>query len=109
MIRRPPRSTLFPYTTLFRSAFAVHRSAGISAPGDRRSAGGRAARMVAHVRGAQAGAKSVDEPGARPAVAVLSASGRAGRPLRQLVPRSLGEGAEPGASGAGERKDDRSD
>src|SRR2546423_8835814 len=24
MIRRPPRSTLFPYTTLFRS-FAVHR------------------------------------------------------------------------------------
>src|SRR2546430_16703011 len=30
MIRRPPRSTLFPYTTLFRSrdgaAIAVHRS-----------------------------------------------------------------------------------
>src|SRR5256886_16665552 len=24
MIRRPPRSTLFPYTTLFRSPFAVH-------------------------------------------------------------------------------------
>src|SRR3712207_7226102 len=24
MIRRPPRSTLFPYTTLFRSAGAVH-------------------------------------------------------------------------------------
>jgi len=24
MIRRPPRSTLFPYTTLFRSAFGVH-------------------------------------------------------------------------------------
>src|SRR5206468_7992792 len=24
MIRRPPRSTLFPYTTLFRSANAVH-------------------------------------------------------------------------------------
>src|SRR2546422_4931145 len=23
MIRRPPRSTLFPYTTLFRSSFAV--------------------------------------------------------------------------------------
>src|SRR2546428_7500985 len=23
MIRRPPRSTLFPYTTLFRSAFGV--------------------------------------------------------------------------------------
>src|SRR2546430_11167347 len=24
MIRRPPRSTLFPYTTLFRSDMAVH-------------------------------------------------------------------------------------
>src|SRR2546422_7201573 len=26
MIRRPPRSTLFPYTTLFRSEFALARS-----------------------------------------------------------------------------------
>src|SRR5256886_13275071 len=24
MIRRPPRSTLFPYTTLFRSLFPIH-------------------------------------------------------------------------------------
>src|SRR5438552_11642460 len=24
MLRRPPRSTLFPYTTLFRSTFALH-------------------------------------------------------------------------------------
>src|SRR5258708_29961148 len=30
MIRRPPRSTLFPYTTLFRSAaIAAHQSAGV--------------------------------------------------------------------------------
>src|SRR5688572_32770199 len=28
MIRRPPRSTLFPYTTLFRSAREVGRRAG---------------------------------------------------------------------------------
>src|SRR2546422_11600357 len=27
MIRRPPRSTLFPYTTLFRSTFGQHRRA----------------------------------------------------------------------------------
>src|SRR3989442_6026313 len=27
MIRRPPRSTLFPYTTLFRSTLAVRRDA----------------------------------------------------------------------------------
>src|SRR3989475_13105179 len=26
MIRRPPRSTLFPYTTLFRSIFALYLS-----------------------------------------------------------------------------------
>src|SRR2546422_7785352 len=31
MIRRPPRSTLFPYTTLFRSAGSVHRAAPQSA------------------------------------------------------------------------------
>src|SRR2546430_12582414 len=28
MIRRPPRSTLFPYTTLFRSAWALVRRPG---------------------------------------------------------------------------------
>src|SRR2546430_5721117 len=27
MIRRPPRSTLFPYTTLFRSSFDIRHSA----------------------------------------------------------------------------------
>src|SRR2546422_6806658 len=26
MIRRPPRSTLFPYTTLFRSALSAHHA-----------------------------------------------------------------------------------
>src|SRR2546430_10831592 len=30
MIRRPPRSTLFPYTTLFRSAAKLAKSPGIS-------------------------------------------------------------------------------
>src|SRR5258708_26831996 len=37
MIRRPPRSTLFPYTTLFRSAigrgFAAGRALGLGVPG----------------------------------------------------------------------------
>src|SRR3712207_8975898 len=37
MIRRPPRSTLFPYTTLFRSEGAVLASAGV--PQQRRHAG----------------------------------------------------------------------
>src|SRR3712207_8012501 len=33
MIRRPPRSTLFPYTTLFRSVGVLHER--VHAPGDR--------------------------------------------------------------------------
>src|SRR2546425_1700574 len=34
MIRRPPRSTLFPYTTLFRSHREVAQLEGERAPGD---------------------------------------------------------------------------
>src|SRR2546422_7818429 len=36
MIRRPPRSTLFPYTTLFRSAVPVLRPSSAVAPLDKR-------------------------------------------------------------------------
>src|SRR2546430_4464137 len=39
MIRRPPRSTLFPYTTLFRSGFYFYRDHNLSAyPGLSRDA-----------------------------------------------------------------------
>src|SRR5688572_32531777 len=50
MIRRPPRSTLFPYTTLFRSVVGVvHGGAG-------RGAGGPARGLpAADVRGLRAG------------------------------------------------------
>src|SRR5215471_7548663 len=42
MIRRPPRSTLFPYTTLFRSRPAGHRRADrAAAEGAGRSGAGR--------------------------------------------------------------------
>src|SRR5258707_9579223 len=34
MIRRPPRSTLFPYTTLFRSLFTPVRALGLVARHD---------------------------------------------------------------------------
>src|SRR2546427_8612857 len=37
MIRRPPRSTLFPYTTLFRSLEAVAQAAGIPSHAVRRA------------------------------------------------------------------------
>src|SRR3712207_7858135 len=32
MIRRPPRSTLFPYTTLFRSRLESHRASSTKSP-----------------------------------------------------------------------------
>src|SRR3712207_7657231 len=41
MIRRPPRSTLFPYTTLFRSAPRSERLAQDAPPPDRRGDGAR--------------------------------------------------------------------
>src|SRR5256885_9705700 len=40
MIRRPPRSTLFPYTTLFRSTSGVYRRRHPSARRRRNSAAG---------------------------------------------------------------------
>src|SRR2546422_8516629 len=48
MIRRPPRSTLFPYTTLFRSSRPVRAPpGGACRRTDRRSAGGGPARRGA--------------------------------------------------------------
>src|SRR2546430_7246067 len=38
MIRRPPRSTLFPYTTLFRSDGLVDAADGLTGGGDLRGA-----------------------------------------------------------------------
>src|SRR5690242_20939596 len=42
MVRRPPRSTLFPYTTLFRSVVDDERALGLAVRG--RGDGGRGAR-----------------------------------------------------------------
>src|SRR5260370_6041917 len=44
MIRRPPRSTLFPYTTLFRSRGVRCGAGGGGRAGQVRAAGGGAAR-----------------------------------------------------------------
>src|SRR5687768_18109759 len=57
MIRRPPRSTLFPYTTLFRSCFSARRgvnlgrcpSPGLRPPSPRkRGEGARGMRSEEH-------------------------------------------------------------
>src|SRR5687768_18404090 len=48
MIRRPPRSTLFPYTTLFRSAAAFGRPHPVSCVGAGHGAARRRARSEEH-------------------------------------------------------------
>src|SRR3712207_9093822 len=50
MIRRPPRSTLFPYTTLFRSALRAGDHAGVLRHAS--LAGLEAARSSAHTQAA---------------------------------------------------------
>src|SRR3712207_135096 len=57
MIRRPPRSTLFPYTTLFRSAPVLLRPNGLY--GTKPAAGGNKAPKLKAIRDALKGAKRV--------------------------------------------------
>src|SRR2546425_12692982 len=60
MIRRPPRSTLFPYTTLFRSRHGAVAVLGDAEPGPGDDEGGRG-RDVEGPRGVPARAARVDE------------------------------------------------
>src|SRR5258705_1823411 len=48
MIRRPPRSTLFPYTTLFRSVGCCHNWEFTSAPASFRPSSRRPSRSEEH-------------------------------------------------------------
>src|SRR3712207_8870965 len=50
MIRRPPRSTLFPYTTLFRSVVGHGMQDGSPVPIARRTRGRFVARALPHRR-----------------------------------------------------------
>src|SRR5256885_11912549 len=50
MIRRPPRSTLFPYTTLFRSQVRSFELQGVGRSPRRRRFGGQRAVGVAQAR-----------------------------------------------------------
>src|SRR2546429_6760992 len=59
MIRRPPRSTLFPYTTLFRSALPVVRQGDLR-PDGAADGGSRAAAGGGHAA-ARAGARRSEE------------------------------------------------
>src|SRR2546430_11613305 len=53
MIRRPPRSTLFPYTTLFRSPLRIARALRKGRRGDHRRRS-QALHLLQHVRGGRA-------------------------------------------------------
>src|SRR3712207_8340574 len=64
MIRRPPRSTLFPYTTLFRSA---------DVPAPRRRAGAARRRRVGALDGGPRGGGRVGARGAADARALAGA------------------------------------
>src|SRR3712207_8898006 len=70
MIRRPPRSTLFPYTTLFRSQVGVHQvhagKGDDGLPRVRRGRGGQLGRVgeaqvQVHVPGLGGGAQRSEE------------------------------------------------
>src|SRR2546428_11105681 len=56
MIRRPPRSTLFPYTTLFRSLFPAVRASRLAVPHLRKRGGGSIV-MIASIWGRESGGR----------------------------------------------------
>src|SRR3712207_7353362 len=51
MIRRPPRSTLFPYTTLFRSGYPLHLMHANTYVADRVALIGEAAHVIHPIAG----------------------------------------------------------
>src|SRR3712207_8375423 len=66
MIRRPPRSTLFPYTTLFRSRVSSGRTRRALGRGAAGLAGRRRGRALRRrLRGARFAARAVARPRAR--------------------------------------------
>src|SRR3989440_3972617 len=85
MIRRPPRSTLFPYTTLFRSGSRAARGTG------RGAAGGR--RADRHARDGRAGADSRPRRAAHPPLRVRAAPGHPDRVHGAPAGREAGGGA----------------
>src|SRR2546422_924711 len=97
MIRRPPRSTLFPYTTLFRSAVG----AGIPSPARNEPTSGSRSGGPSGNRGRDRGLVGAAAPtavGRRGAGPQLRAPRRKGAPARS-VRHGDGRGVAVGASG----------
>src|SRR6266542_2108215 len=77
MIRRPPRSTLFPYTTLFRSFLVVHPDHDSEKRGDDRHASGLFGGLTsaAHLRHARVNESTEREGRARARPVAVRCSG----------------------------------
>src|SRR3712207_923642 len=107
MIRRPPRSTLFPYTTLFRSSELVPPRRLVNGLDRNRLAlvlavlGRHAGVSVgsADVFVSVAGGVRVDEPGADLAIALAVASAARGMPLGGDAPKPVACFGEVGLTG----------
>src|SRR3712207_8981419 len=108
MIRRPPRSTLFPYTTLFRSHRGVD-DLSRRHERHRRAARDRAQKIVPAA--AHAAAVAVDELAEGDAHLLLDVAGlvHVPRDAEELRPRVVGlaEAREPGPAAAQDRRRDR--
>src|SRR5256885_16307542 len=62
MIRRPPRSTLFPYTTLFRSDYEAAQQSLAAAGADARAASDHLSQLGAAVQEGSRGSYVVKSP-----------------------------------------------
>src|SRR5438046_7684468 len=92
MIRPPPRSTLFPYTTLFRSVPVGSVVAVIAAPGETVAAGGgRGKGEEGRVESPKAVSASAPSPVRRPSSAVVADATRVkASPLAKRIAKERG-------------------
>src|SRR3712207_7546772 len=99
MIRRPPRSTLFPYTTLFRSAAGRARRVDHGAAGGTGGAGGAGLRRGRPGGGGRGGGAGGGGGGGRAHVSTP------GTPISSMPPSSLKKNtnAAPRANAMGRR------
>src|SRR2546430_14282994 len=90
MIRRPPRSTLFPYTTLFRSRVVLLRPLGFEAGAAPPGEPPVRERFVRHVERREAGPAAGVVWGVHPLLAAWGAGWPRGVPLVRAAARRGG-------------------
>src|SRR5437764_4259179 len=103
MIRRPPRSTLFPYTTLFRSRFKEHTIDVVVGVIDKKriaKARNLSQRALEIGRGT---ARLIDSKNRVTVVSTEMSCPRCGRAFEELDPRLFSFNSPHGACAAGGR------